>query len=290
MPQGKKREYQQPVSRVNRTAFILLLDMSGSMVEMVDYADGLMSKSACVRDVAERVLQELYLRANHYGKLCDYYDVAVVSYSGRGVLTHLGSSDSPFVSITKLKGELNEISVNGVSRFDTPEYISEVYADGITLEPRGDSPMYEALLWLRNVVDEWCEQPQNRESYPPTIFHITDGQATDGSMNDIVEVAQQVMSVGTNDGNVLLFNMQLAELAHGQRVLFPTDDEVAEHQNSYFRRLGEASSLLPEHFAELVNEVRDRPTTQRCRGIGYNASVIDIVSMMTIGTQCVTAR
>ncbi len=283
MLRNRGGKHTQTINSEHRTAIVLLLDMSGSMTESIEYEGCLSSKCSCLQRVAEQILQGLYLRANIDGALSDCYDVAIVSYSGRGVMTHLGDGESPFMPITKVHDTIEEISINGVSRFDTPEDIADKYKRGVTLEPCGDSPMYEVLLWLYGLLEEWCSQPDNMDSYPPTIFHITDGHATDGTMDDIVDIVRNIVSLGTNDGDALVFNMQLGDHRHGETMIYPTAEEAKEHLNSYFSRLCEASSYLPEQFEEAANQRRSTPTTERILGVGYNASIADIVSMMKIG-------
>ncbi len=285
MLRTRSQKYQQRVSREHRTAFILLLDLSGSMMEVMEYEGRTMTQCECVSLLAERILQELYLRTMRSGESRNYYDIAVVSYSGRGVLTHLGSSERPLLPICELPRDLKEITISGITRFDTPEDIGErVASGGVVVEPQGESPMYEALLWTYEMMEGWCADPANIDSYPPTIFHITDGHATDASLEEVVDISKNIMSLGTNDGDALIFTMQLGDSSHGSSLLFPTDLELSEHPNEYLRGLGEASSLLPTRFDSMANELRSVRTTERCRGVGYNASVVDVLSMMAIGT------
>lgn len=285
MLRDRSQKYQRSVSRDQRTAFVLLLDLSGSMMDIIEYRGRKMTKCECVGLIAEQILQELYLRACRNGECRNYYDVAVLSYSGRGVLTHLGSSDAPLQPISEIEGQLGSITVSGINRLDTPEDIAERLEEGgVVVEPRGESPMYEALLWVHELMEGWCSLSQNMDSYPPTIIHITDGQATDASLEGIVDMAKNIISLGTNDGDVLMFNMQLSDQSHGESLIFPTDSELEEHPNEYLRGLGRASSLLPKRFEPLVNEMRGVQTAQPCRGVGYNASVAEVISMMAIGT------
>ncbi|MEZ4562070.1 MAG: hypothetical protein R2853_04995 [Thermomicrobiales bacterium] len=45
-------------------------------------------------------------------------------------------------------------------------------------------------------------------SFPPTILHLTDGESTDGNPEAI---ANQIMSLGTEDGGAILMNIHVAE-------------------------------------------------------------------------------
>ncbi|MFR9620555.1 MAG: hypothetical protein SNH63_04960 [Rikenellaceae bacterium] len=181
--------------------------------------------------------------------------------------------------------KISTIRVCGVGRFDTPSDVASQQLDGgVLLSPCGDSPMYEALLWLYELLKGWCEQPEHLGSAAPRVFHITDGSATDASLDEVVDMARNIMSLGTNDGDVLMFNMQLGSRDYGSPLLFPTEQEVAAHGNKYFQKLANASSLLPAVYDELVARVRgESVVAQRCRAIGYNASVVDVLSLVKMG-------
>ena len=77
--------YTQSITRHHRTAFVLAIDQSGSMVEELEFRGRRTSKAAAVAEVANSLLSELLLRATREGEVRDYYDIAVVGYSGEGV-------------------------------------------------------------------------------------------------------------------------------------------------------------------------------------------------------------
>ena len=76
--------YTQSITRRHRTAFVLAIDQSGSMVEELEFRGRRTSKAAAVAEVANSLLSELLLRATREGEVRDYYDIAVVGYSGEG--------------------------------------------------------------------------------------------------------------------------------------------------------------------------------------------------------------
>ncbi len=282
MLRNRSGEYNSVVSSSHRTAYVILIDMSSSMREVIDFEGCELSKGECEVRMSQRIMQELYLRASGDGGVQDCYDIALISYSGRGVLSHLGGAESPFVAVSSLKEQISRIAVTGVGRFDTPEDLRNAEPGGVVLEPCGDSPMYEALLWVYELLDEWCSRPENLDSAVPKVFHMTDGCATDASLNDVVDIARNIMSLGTNDGDVLIFNMQLGSRDYGSPLLFPTDGEVAEHGNKYLQKLAMASSLLPSVYDGVVESVRGEAMGQRCRAIAYNASMVEVLEVMDV--------
>ena len=55
--------------------------------------------------------------------------------------------------------------------------------------------MYEALCEAHELVDEWCARRENAESFPPVIFNITDGEATDCNEEELQNIARRIRSI-----------------------------------------------------------------------------------------------
>ena len=94
--------YTQSITRRHRTAFVLAIDQSGSMVEELEFRGRRTSKAAAVAEVANSLLSELLLRATREGEVRDYYDIAVVGYSGEGVHSLLSANET-FVPVSALR-------------------------------------------------------------------------------------------------------------------------------------------------------------------------------------------
>lgn len=274
-------KYSRTVTRQHRTAFILLLDISGSMQDVIEHEGRIMTKGESMVDVANKIIEELYFRAYYEGELRNYYDVAVISYSGRGVISLLDNKE-PLQPITNFNGNSRDwINLKCL----TPLNISDDYhGSKITLSPMGYTPMYEALYIVHELVNEWCSRPENYDSAPPSIYNITDGHATDGNFRDIIYMSEKLMSLSTNDGNALMFNIHLSSMSESQKILFPTERELIHHPNAYFRAMGLASSPMPDNFKELIHKIRGERSDETYRGVGYNISVVDMIAMMNIGT------
>ena len=74
--------YSQESTRRHRTAFVIAIDQSGSMQERVRFGRHEMSKAAAVARITNSLLTELVDRSRRTDGVRDYYDVAVVGYSG----------------------------------------------------------------------------------------------------------------------------------------------------------------------------------------------------------------
>src|SRR6266851_62307 len=95
-------------------------------------------------------------------------------------------------------------------------YGGKEVASGFDPKSVGGTPMRAALDKTRETVAEWCEA--HPASYPPTVLHVTDGQSTDGTPE---EMADALRRIATKDGQALLFNLHVTSQG-GPEILFPT--------------------------------------------------------------------
>ena len=151
----------------------------------------------------------------------------------------------------------------------------------------GKTPMYEALLRVRDLLGEWCANDSNRDSFPPVVINITDGEASDCTDDELRRVCTQIRRLGTDDGNVLLFNIHVSTDSTSPAMVFPMPDELAR-ANPYARLLAECSSIMPEAFDEAVRDFKGAGAVPPFYGMGYNTSIIELLSIINIGSRSIT--
>ncbi len=89
------------------------------------------------------------------------------------------------------------------------------------------------------------------------------------------------MGLGTNDGNALVFNIHLSEVA-AMPVQYPdTEDALPD---DLAKRLFRMSSVLPEPSRNLAATL-DLPVTENSRGFVFNADMTALVQFLDIGTR-----
>lgn len=280
--------YSQIITTKHRTALAMLLDLSGSMGEVIDFEGSKMLKGESLAKICNKILRELYMRSNCCGELCDYFDVAILGYSGSGVQSLIGECvESPFVSITKLFEGCEEEGIAelvAMTPFDNHERLAEVSSSVIRVATEGASPMYEGMLYMQGALERWCKKTENYDSFPPSLIHITDGHSTDCDLDSIIDISNRVTHLATNDGEVLLYNIQLEDSAYSESIIFPTNREIAQIYNPYTKTLALAASPLPKNFEDLANELRATRSIDGYRCMGCNVAMIDVLAMMSIGT------
>lgn len=97
--------YTQSITRNHRTAFILAIDGSGSMAESILFRGRCMTKAEAVATITNDLLFELVERARRSDGVRDYYDIAVVGYSGDDEVRSLLPGGEDLVPVSALAAQ-----------------------------------------------------------------------------------------------------------------------------------------------------------------------------------------
>ena len=271
--------YEAEISRSNPTAFLFLIDQSGSMA---DLAGNLMiSKAQFVANALNRVVMNLISRSSKAEGVRDYFDLGVIGYGGEGIENPLGGAFASNV--------FNEISLFEKFPVAIEDRITKsVDNQGRTMRQKtkfpvwfvpsakGNTPMKEAIKVAAVELAHWCDD--HPQSYPPTVLHVTDGASSDG---DPEGVARQMCQIGTEDGEVLLFNLLTSD-DDSKSIKFPyTDTQISDSNGKCLFRM---SSPLPNGVSLAARE-KGYSISDGSRGFFYNVEPIEIVDFFDIGTR-----
>lgn len=275
--------YRAEISRSNPTAFIFLIDQSGSMVDRMSTGR---SKSNQVADVLNRTLATLITRCTKSEGTRNYFDIGVIAYGGDGAYNGFQGALSSSI--------LHPISVieSAPLRIDERKKKVDDGAGGIVeysvkfpvwFEPRsnGGTPMCQAITKVAEELVAWCDAHPG--CYPPTILHITDGASTDG---DPEQLASQLRQIQTDDGQALLFNLHVSS-TEASPVEFPADE--AGLPDDYAKLLFRMSSPLPEHLFRFAQE-KGFKVHAEAKGFMFNADAVQLVDFFDIGTRASQLR
>ncbi len=275
--------YEAQISRGSPTAFLFVVDQSGSMSDKM--ASG-KSKSEFVADALNRTLMNLVTRCTKAEGVRDYFDVGVLKYGGNGV----GNGFSGALG-AKVLNPVSAIEQSPVRVEDRKKKMDDG-AGGIMetsvkfpvwFEPTasGGTPMREALTRAAEELVAWCDA--HPDSYPPTVLHVTDGESTDG---DPEEIATQLTQIRSNDGQVLILNIHVSCLG-GDPIRFPSSASALP--DDYAKLLFRMSSQLPEHLIRFAQE-KGNTVGIESRGFMFNAEAAEIVDFFDIGTRASQLR
>ena len=278
--------YIQSITRTHRTAFIFIIDGSGSMAESILFRGRCMTKAEAVATITNDLLFELVERARRSDGVRDYYDIAVVGYSGDDEVRSLLPGGEDLVPVSALAAQEMPVHTEVIEHRlpDGSIALREIPAPAwIKPLSAGQTPMCEALRRVRDIAAGWTSRTANAESFPPVVFNITDGEATDCDNEELRAVCDQIKALGTVDGNVLLINIHIAAGDTERPVFFPEAHE-ARYTNRYASLLYDCSSEMPAVFNEAIREAKGPGAIPPFRGMSYNASAAQLVAMLNIGS------
>ena len=276
--------YQAPIQRSTPTAFLFLVDQSGSMGDRM--AGSEKAKAQFVSDVLNRTFVDLVTRCTKADGVRDYFEIGVIGYGGDGVSNGLagGLSGQILNPISAL--EANPLRIEDRKRRvddGAGGLVEQSIKFPVWFEPKasGGTPMREAIRRAGEELAAWCDT--HPDSYPPTVLHVTDGESNDGDPEELAETLRQF---STGDGGVLLLNLHVSAQA-GQPVSFPAGEHSLPDQ--YAKLLFRMSSQLPEHLVKAVQE-KGLKVSHESRGYIFNAEAAEIVDFFDIGTRASQLR
>ena len=256
------------------------------MAEKIRFRNRQMTKAEAVATITNGMLFELIERARRSDGVRDYYDIAVIGYSGDDEVYSLLPGGRELISVAELAAGEPPIKTE-VIEYRLPDgsiSLREIpYPAWVEPEAAGQTPMCEALRRVRDIAAAWCADPAHAESFPPMVFNITDGEATDCDDAELRAVAGQIKSLRTADGNVLLVNIHIAAGDTPRTVFFPSAEE-ASYPNRYAAVLYDCSSPMPEVFNEAIREAKGPGALPPFRGMSFNASAEELITMLNIGS------
>jgi len=277
--------YQAEISRSNPSCFLFLLDQSGSMADSFAGSAG-RSKADELATILNRLLASLVIRCSKDEGVRDYFEVGVFGYGGGGVRPALGGAagSPPIVPIGRLADEPLRVEDRSQKVPDgAGGLVEQSVKFPVWIDPRADggTPMTEALAQGQAVLADWVGR--HPSAFPPVVFNITDGEATDG---DPSAAAERVRSLATEDGEALLFNVHLSE-RRAPSVEFPSNEAVLP--DTFARRLFGMSSALPPHLQTAARQ-EGYDADAGTRGFVFNADAAAVIQFLDIGTRPANLR
>lgn len=282
-----KDAYTAQISRSTPTAFIFLIDQSVSMNRKTTLMGEQMTLAEAVARIVNNQINELVLRCVKTNEVRHYYDIALIGYGqnvysgwqgaleGRFFVSPQEIKDNPFKKIVT-REEVRTRKGLVVKEVEKVQWL-EARCDGHWTHMR------EAFKKAKALLEEWMVEHHDKDCYPPTIINITDGAFNDATVEQMQQEANELKSLFTNDGNVILFNIHISPNS-GDSVTFPTN--IAELTGSdYGRTLFNLSSLLPLRYnADIARLRHDSDNNVRHVAMAQNASMSTLIQLMDIGT------
>ncbi len=148
--------YSAPITRATPTAFILVVDQSGSMSERIVFLGAEMTKARAVSLAASGFVDELIHRARRESGVRDYYHIAVLGYGGAGVRMLLAED---FVKPSHLvTRDVRREKIISERILPSGRSVMAVVERNIWIEPRseGATPMCAGFEQASRLLERWC--------------------------------------------------------------------------------------------------------------------------------------
>ena len=282
-----KIPYTAQITRNAPTAFIFLVDHSVSMKKKTTLYGEEMTMAEAAARIVNNQINELVLRCVKMGETRHYYDIAVVGYGVKAYSGWQGELEGrDFVSPEELKNHpFTKIVVRKETRTRKGVQIKELeQVQWVSARHDGSWTHYhEAFDYARKLLDEWMIEHHDKDCYPPTVIHITDGEFNHATKEEVAQKANELKAMFTNDGNVILFNIHFTANLHATPVACPIDKSELD-RNTLGKVLFELSSLLPERYNQDIARCLNDTRPGRHVAMGVNADATTLIKLMDIGT------
>lgn len=282
-----KTAYTAQITRNTPTAFIFLIDQSVSMRKTTTLYGEEMPMAEAVARIVNHQLNELVLRCIKGSETRDYYDIAIIGYGekaysgwkgeleGRDFVKPSELKEHPYKKITTKKETRTRKGVKVVE----VEEVQWIEADATKSWTR----VHHAFEKAKGLLDEWMEKHHEKDCYPPTIINITDGEFNGATKEYVLQQANELKSMFTNDGNVILFNIHISANKAVCVSCPASKDEVSF--SSLATTMYEMSSLLPMRYSDRIADLRgDGTPNNRYTAMSINADMSTLIQLMDIGT------
>ena len=282
-----KNPYTAQITRNTPTAFIFLVDHSVSMKNMTSLYGEEMTMAEAAARIVNNQIYDLVWRCVKMDDTRHYYDIAVVGYGVKAYSGWQGELEGrDFVSPEELKSHpFTKITTRKETRTRKGVQVKEVeQVQWVSARCNGSWTHYhEAYDYAKKLLDEWMKEHHDKDCYPPTVIHITDGEFNHATRDEVVQKANELKAMFTNDGNVILFNIHFTANLHAGSVACPINKSELGG-NGYAEALFDMSSLLPERYNPDIARCLNDTRAGRHVAMGVNADATTLIKLMDIGT------
>ena len=281
-----KNAYTARIDREHPSAFIFLVDQSVSMKRMTKFNGEEITMSEAVSRIVNAQINELVERCVRNNETRHYYDIAVIGYGKEAYSAWNGDLEGrDFVTPEEIRENPHK-KITVIEEVRTRKGITEKKVEKKQwMAARHDGSwthMDKAFKRAIGLLEGWMSTHHTNDCYPPTIINITDGEYNGVGHDEMLQLSNQLKSMFTNDGNVLLFNIHITP-GDNDPIAFPNTTSDL-NGNQYGLRLYNMSSLLPLNYNDMIHQMFGYQSDERCRAMGVNTGMERLVKMMKIGT------
>ena len=263
-------QYRERVSRSKPGLIVMILDDSGSMTEILPGTNK--PKYQWVEQYAGVIFKELLSRSTvasgDTAEIRPRYFVYTIPYGSAPSIWPAGATEElPIDALIKAYGAAgNKLGLSG----------------GL-----GGTDARAAFEQAYNFLQGAISNERYQKSFPPMVFHLTDGM----SASDASPVAQQIAQLSTSDGNALVVNAFMGaktSLKYRDPGDFPGYQTEAEAgPDGYSQNLFRMSSAAPDTIRMNLVEMQIFPQFQAGARLYFDVRTQDMLKhvLAVVGSQ-----
>lgn len=282
-----KTAYTAQITRSTPTAFIFLVDHSVSMQKKTNLFGEEMTMAEAAARIVNQQINNLALRCIKYNEVRHYYDIAVIGYGADAYSGWNGGLEGrDFVSPEELLANPYKKIITREEKRTRKGVVVKEVEKVQWMEARHDGSwthLHKAFDRAKSLLDKWMEEHKEKDCYPPTVINITDGMFNGATKESVLQQANELKSMFTNDGNVILFNIHITANKSSEEVACPISKQEL-NGNSYAETLFDMSSLLPMRYNADIEKALNDSRQGRHVAMGVNADATTLIKLMDIGT------
>lgn len=273
--------YSAQITEINPAALIFILNQSYPTNVKILYKGEENTISQVVCDMINRLLYALITQNTNKNIVHNRYQVSVIGYGDYAYNCLEGPlASKTFVDLSELDNNPLLIKKT-IKEKKTRQGVVKIENDEpIWIKPKSDGNAYlhKALHRARNLAEKWIDL--HPSSFPPIIVHISCYGYNGVEHSDIIQLANEIKSLYTKDGNVLLANIIISLKSGFKPILFPTS--IWDMGNSVFgEKYYLMSSQLPLCFNQQVYGFRDRNNREMFHtAIAFNTGINDLPALL----------
>ena len=264
-----------PIGTANPGLIVILIDQSGSMVS--PYVSG-QTRAEFAALAVNRCIYNILLACSAGDKIKDRCHIGVIGY-GQETKLQVAGRASEIQGQMKREDRMQKKVPDGAGGLVEVEHRQPIW-----IEAAGDNgtPMEEAFDLAGDLIQAWTRD--NPDNFPPIVINITDGAPNDEPMARAA--AQRVMSYGTSDGTVLIFNAHIGDPGQAELRLPPSNSGLSD---PYSQFLFDISSAIPDSLAAAAELAFEKKILPGSRGFVMNAGAETLTKLLVFGSTPMTA-
>lgn len=234
-----------------------------------------LSKAQMAAAAVNNVINEIQKACQDGGKIKDRCFVGVITY-GEKVEPVLGGW------ISEVATGFSTVVADAEWNRPSPGHSGRPLPVWVTPRASGSTPMDAAFDDAYALASSWIAD--HMHCFPPVVINITDGDPNDlqngGDGALTREAASRLVSLATDDGNLLLFNAHISS-GHDAEIVLPASSPAAGGRYAEF--LFGISSRIPGSMMDKARRAHLNPEPG-ARAFVFNARRDTLVKLLTFGS------